>query len=86
MSVRRLEASRLVPIPPVPYELIPQHLPFALVFAQTKETLPRFGEGDNEDDPPKPPEPDPTWSEPETTVPDSNDPSNDEDIDWLKDD
>jgi len=86
MSIRRLEASRLLPIPPIPYELLPQHLPFGMIFARTTEVQPRFGEGDNEDDPPKPPKKDVTWSQPDTTVPDSNDPTNDEEIDWLQDD
>jgi hypothetical protein len=54
MGIRRLEASRLVPVPPVPYELVPQHLPFGMVFARTTQVRPRFGKGDNEDDdPPK---------------------------------
>jgi hypothetical protein len=84
---RRLEASRVIPIPGVPYELDARHLPFGMIFAQTRVVQPRFDEGDNEDDPEKPPQkPAPTWSEPETTTPDSNDPTNDEEIDWLQDD
>ena len=87
MSIRRLEASRLLPIPALPYELIPQYLPFGMVFARTKEILPHFSDSDDEDDPPKPPKkPEPTWSNAETTTPDSNDPTNDEEIDWLQDD
>jgi hypothetical protein len=50
MSNRRLEASRLLPIPPIPYELIPQHLPFGMIFARTTEVQPRLGD---KDDPPK---------------------------------
>ena len=84
MSIRRFEASRLVPIPAIPYALVPQHLPFAMVFARTTEIHSRFGDGDEEDDPPKKPEP--TWSNAETTTPDSNNPENDEEIDWLQDD
>jgi hypothetical protein len=88
MSIRRLEASRPVPIPASPYELVPAHLPFGMVFARTTIARSRFGEGDeSEDDPPKPPKkPEPTWSNAETTTFDGNDPSNDEEIDWLQDD
>lgn len=88
MSIRRLEASRLVPVPPIPYELDPDHLPFAMIFARQSLIRPMFGEGDEgEDDPPKPPQkPEPTWSNAETTTFDGNDPSRDEEIDWLQDD
>jgi hypothetical protein len=86
MLPRQLEASRRIAIPPEPYALDPDHLPFAFVFARTKDEA-RSGDGDDEDDPPKPPpKPEPTWSNAETTTPDSNDPTNDEEIDWLQDD
>lgn len=86
MRSRRLEASRLVPVPPIPYTLIPEHLPFAMVFART--TLFQMDQGGRKGDPPEPEPPaqEPTWSNAETTSPDSNDPSDDEEIDWLQDD
>lgn len=86
MRSRRLEASRLVPVPPIPYTLIPEHLPFAMVFARTTQF--QMDQGDRKDDRPESelPAQEPTWSNAETTSPDSNDPSDDEEIDWLQDD
>jgi hypothetical protein len=79
---RLLEASRPIRVPKEPYQLDPARLPFGWLFAQTSIVEhPRMQGDDDDDDPPKK---EPTWSNPETTVPDSNDPTNDEEIDWLK--
>lgn len=77
MLARPLEASRRIPIPPQEEQLPEKgQLPFAFVFAVPRIATPRPEHVDE----------DPTYSNPYTSGTDSNNPGNDEEIDWLADD